>query len=149
MADVIQRRAISLAKAVNPGSLRKNEGSVIQCLDKALITGDVLAVYHCMFDEDFCGHEQPPDEWLSKVSSWVKLSPVLSGNGNLGEVFSVRFLCEWAICEFRDRRKRLRTQLMEHCTTNMQAACKVYMALSVLCLRVEELEEQQDLEAAQ
>jgi hypothetical protein len=140
MVDVIQKRAMALAKTVNPGSLRKNEGSVVQCLDKVLSTGDIFSAYRNIFDDDFCGHEQPPDEWISKVSSWVNLSS--SGSPSPAEVFPVRFLCEWAICDFRDHRKRLHSPLVDHYIANVQASCKVYIAVSVLRLRTEELEQQ-------
>ncbi|MCO5604960.1 hypothetical protein L7F22_059135 [Adiantum nelumboides] len=136
LAEGVQKRAASLAKAVNPASLRKNEGTVVQALDKALMNGDIHAAYHCMFEDDFCGHEQPPDEWLSKLSPWLKLSPYFSGMAKLSEVFAVSFLCEWAICDFRDCRKMLNTT--DHKTANARAVCRVHMAVSVLCLRSEE-----------
>ncbi|KAI5076641.1 hypothetical protein GOP47_0009111 [Adiantum capillus-veneris] len=136
LAAVVQKRAASLAKAVNPASLRKNEGTVVQALDKALLNGDIHAAYHCMFDDDFCGHEQPPDEWLCKLSPWLKLSPYFSGMKNLSEVFAVSFLCEWAICDFRDCRKIVNTSDQQ--TASARAVCRVHMAVSVLCLRSDE-----------
>lgn len=138
LAAAVQKRAASLAKAVNPASLKKNEGIVVQALDKALIMGDMHAAYHCIFDDDFCGQEQPPDEWLAKISPWLKLSPGISGNVSFSEVFAVSFLCEWAICDFRDCRKMQKTS--DQKTANARAVCRVHMAVSVLCLRLEEAE---------
>lgn len=138
LVDSVQKRASSLSKAVNPAILRKNEGSVIQKLDKALISGNILDAYDSVFDEDFCGYEQLPDEWLAGVSPWFKLSPLPSRNTSPPEVFAVRFLCEWAICDFRDCRRIPITS--DRKSANVRALCRVYLAVSVLCMRMEEIE---------
>ncbi|KAH6554895.1 hypothetical protein KP509_1Z299100 [Ceratopteris richardii] len=137
LAVSIQRRAVSLAKGVNPASLRKNEGIVVQALDKALITGDIHGAYHSVFDDEFFGHDQQPEEWLTKITPWLKLSPCLSANVSISELYAVSFLCEWAICEFRDCRKMLSSSTRK--ATDFKAVCRVHLAVSLLCLRLKEV----------
>jgi hypothetical protein len=67
--DLIQQRAASLARAVNPVFLRNNEGKVVQALDKALHGGDIAGAYRCVYEEDFCSSDNLPAEWQAEVIS--------------------------------------------------------------------------------
>ncbi|BBN20580.1 hypothetical protein Mp_Vg00710 [Marchantia polymorpha subsp. ruderalis] len=135
--DGIQKRAASLARAVNPGLLRNNEGKVVQGLDKALSAGDVQGACRCVFDEDFCSSEQLPDDWQADVNVGFGRTPTLLTNVNSSELFAIRFLCEWAVCDFRDSRGR--SSSYEKKSVCVRDMSRVYMAVSVLRTRMEEL----------
>lgn len=137
VVDGIQKRAASLAKAVNPGLLRNNEGKVVQGLDKALTAGDVQGACRCVFDEDFCSSEQLPDNWQADVTAGFGRTPTLLTNVNSSELFAIRFLCEWAVCDFRDSRGP--GSFPDRKGASVKDMSRVYMAVSVLRTRMEEL----------
>ncbi|KAL2623688.1 hypothetical protein R1flu_003893 [Riccia fluitans] len=139
VVDGIQKRAASLAKAVNPGLLRNNEGKVVQGLDKALAAGDVQGACRCVFDEEFCSSEQLPDDWQADVVVGFGRTPALLNSVNSSELFAVRFLCEWAVCEFRDTRGIVYSS--DQKGASFRDMSRVYMAVSVLRTRMEELKE--------
>ncbi|KAL3675105.1 hypothetical protein R1sor_025053 [Riccia sorocarpa] len=139
VVDAIQKRAASLAKAVNPGLLRNNEGKVVQGLDKALAAGDVQGACRCVFDEEFCSSEQLPDDWQADVVVGFGRTPTLLNSVNSSELFAVRFLCEWAVCDFRDTRGIVYSS--EPKGASFRDMSRVYMAVSVLRTRMEELKE--------
>ncbi|CAM6106401.1 unnamed protein product [Calypogeia fissa] len=139
VVDGIQRRAASLAKAFIPGFLRNNDGKVVQGLDKALMGGDIQGACNCVFDEDFCSSGQLPDEWQADVNPGFGRTPSLLRNVNSSELFAIGFLCEWAVCEFRDSRGASSSNERNSCW--VMDMSRVYMAVSVLLRRMEELDE--------
>ncbi|KAJ7529621.1 hypothetical protein O6H91_15G058800 [Diphasiastrum complanatum] len=127
---LIQKRAATLAKVVSPDILRSNEGSVVQGLDNALISGDIVKAYSCLFDGNFCSQEQ-----LLRSEAGVgghDLPTLFSANVNASEFRAVQFLCEWATCSFRDNRKTPRT--VDKKPIAGKDMSRVYMAVSILRL---------------
>jgi hypothetical protein len=136
--DLIQQRAASLARAVNPVFLRNNEGKVVQALDKALNGGDIAGAYRCVYEEDFCSSDNLPAEWQTEVISASAFS--LSGPIDPSELFAVRFLCEWAVCDFRDSRGIVASKVERPQAAFRDTSC-VYMVVSVLRNRMPEIEQ--------
>lgn len=136
LVSSIQKRAANLSKSVNPVLLRNNQGKVVQALDKALILGDVVSAYHCVFEESFTG-ENIPDDWLSELSPCIRSSLRLMGALEASEVYAVFFLCEWATCDFRSCRGPLRV-----CRkfTGKKDFSRVYMAASVMKIKLEAIQ---------
>ncbi|EFJ25962.1 hypothetical protein SELMODRAFT_441953 [Selaginella moellendorffii] len=130
VVDSIQKRASSLTKAVNPGVLRNNDGKVIQALDKSLAAGDLLSAFQAVFDSDFSGYDQLPGEWKTSSSNLPFLSGMLN-NVNLSDLFAVRYLCEWAVCDFRDTRQASSIKV----STGIKDLSRIYTAASVLLLK--------------
>jgi hypothetical protein len=135
--DSIQQRAASLARAVNPVLLRNNEGKVVQSLDKALNGGDIAGAYCCVYEEAFCSVDNLPAKWQREVVSASAFS--LSGPMDPSELFGVWFLCEWAVCDFRDSRGIVTTKVKRR-QTAFRDMSRVYMAVSVLRTRMVEIE---------
>lgn len=133
LVSSIQRRAANLSKAVNPVLLRNNQGKVVQALDKALISGDVISAYHCVFEESFTG-ENIPDGWLSEISPCIRSSLRFMGALEASEVYAVFFLCEWATCDFRSCRGSVPAVGK---ITGKKDLSRVYMAVSVMKIKLE------------
>lgn len=136
LVSSIQKRAANLSKAVNPVLLRNNQGKVVQVLDKALISGDVLSAYHCVFEESFTG-ENIPDGWLSEISPCIRSSLRFMGALEASEVYAVFFLCEWATCDFRSCKGPLPV-----CRkfTGKKDFSRVYIAASVMKIKFEAIQ---------
>ncbi|XP_024364387.1 mediator of RNA polymerase II transcription subunit 12 [Physcomitrium patens] len=134
--DLIQKRTASLASAVSPTLLRNNEGKIVQALDKALEKGDIAGAYRSVYDDEFCSSDNLPADWRADVTSRTAFN--LSGPVNPSELYPVRFLCEWAVCDFRDCRGIVSK------TIRKQSACRdmsrVYVAVSVLRMRLAEMD---------
>ena len=133
----IQKRVTSLTRAVSPVLLRNNEGRVVQALDRALIQGDIAGAYCCVYDEDFCSSNNLPVEWKADITSGTAFN--LSGPVNPSELYAVRFLCEWAVCDFRDSRGSV--SKAEWKQSPYRDLSRVYMAVSVLRMRILKMEE--------
>lgn len=134
--DLILRRTASLARAVSPTLLRNNEGKIVQALDKALEKGDIAGAYRSVYDEEFCSSNNLPADWRADVTSRTAFN--LSGPVNPSELYPVRFLCEWAVCDFRDSRGMVSKTVRKHCACRDMS--RVYVAVSVLRMRTAELD---------
>ena len=134
--DLIQRRTASLARAASPTLLRNNEGKIVQALDKALERGDIAGAYRSIYDEEFCSSDNLPADWRADVTSRTAFN--LSGPVNPSELYPVRFLCEWAVCDFRDSRGLVSKTVRKHCACRDMS--RVYVAVSVLRMRTTEMD---------
>lgn len=133
--DLIRRRIASLSRAVSPTLLRNNEGRIVQALDKALEKGDIAGAYRSVYDEEFCSSDNLPADWRADVTSRTAFN--LSGPVNPSELYPVRFLCEWAVCDFRDSRGIVSRTVRKHCACRDMS--RVYVAVSVLRMRIAEM----------
>lgn len=134
--DLIRRRIASLSRAVTPTLLRNNEGKIVQALDKALEKGDVAVAYRSVYDEEFCSSDNLPADWRADVTSRTAFN--LSGPVDPSELYPVRFLCEWAVCDFRDSRGSSSKSARKHCACRDMS--RVYVAVSVLRMRIAEMD---------
>ncbi|XP_024382046.1 mediator of RNA polymerase II transcription subunit 12 isoform X2 [Physcomitrium patens] len=134
--DLIERRTASLARAVSPTLLRNNEGRIVQALDKALEKGDIAGAYRSVYDEEFCRSDNLPTDWRADVISRTTFN--LSGPVNPSELYPVRFLCEWAVCDFRDSRGIVSKIVRKQCACRDMS--RVYVAVSVLRMRLAEMD---------
>lgn len=132
--DLIRRRIASLSRAASPTLLRNNEGKIVQALDKALEKGDIAGAYRSVYDEEFCSSDNLPADWRADVTSRTAFN--LSGPVNPSELYPVRFLCEWAVCDFRDSRGIVNKSVRKHCACRDMS--RVYVAVSVLRMRIAE-----------
>lgn len=133
--DLIRRRIASLSRAVSPTLLRNNEGKIVQALDKALEKGDIAGAYRSVYDEEFRSSDNLPVDWRADVTSRTAFN--LSGPVNPSELYPVRFLCEWAVCDFRDSRGIVNKTVRKHCACRDMS--RVYVAVSVLRMRITEM----------
>ncbi|XP_042512477.1 mediator of RNA polymerase II transcription subunit 12-like [Macadamia integrifolia] len=134
IVSCIQKRAVTLTKAVSPVPQGHGLSTAVQALDKALIFGDLKVAYSFLF-EDICGGGIE-EVWISKVSPCLRSSLKWIGTVSLSFVCSVFFLCEWATCDFRDCRTSLPHGVK---FTGRKDFSQVYVAAMILKLKMEEM----------
>ncbi|GAB2271710.1 hypothetical protein Dimus_006543 [Dionaea muscipula] len=130
----IQKRAMYLRKAANPGHLGQNMAKVVQALDNAVVQGDIQEAYKFLF-EDFSG-TAAVEPWIAEVNSMLRSSMKWIGSVSASFVCSVFLLCEWCTCDFRDFRT---LQLDELKFTGRKDFSQIYIAVRLLKLKMKDL----------
>lgn len=131
----VQKRAENLAMAARPCYPGRNVAKAVQELDKALRQGDVRMAYNFLF-KDLC--DGAVDEsWVADVSPCLRSSLKWIGTVSLSFVCSVFFLCEWAICDFRDFRTAPPHGIK---FSGRKDFSQVYLAIRILKLKIKDMQ---------
>ncbi|WOL07168.1 hypothetical protein Cni_G15906 [Canna indica] len=130
----IQKRASNLSRIVNPSLKPHGPAKVLQALDRALITGNVMAAYSFLFEDLF--DLTVEERWIAEVSPCLRSTLKWIGTISWSLICSVFFLCEWATCDYRD----FRTEVPHHVKfTGRRDFSQIYFAVLLLKLKMEDL----------
>lgn len=131
----IQKRAENLAKAASPSYPGHSIAKAVQALDRCLVQGDVRGAYRFLFEDPCEGIAN--ESWIAGVSPCLRTSLKWIGTANLPFVCSVFFLCEWAVCDFRDFRTAPPSELK---FTGRKDFSQVYVVTRLLKLKIRDLQ---------
>ncbi|XP_042394659.1 mediator of RNA polymerase II transcription subunit 12 isoform X2 [Zingiber officinale] len=130
----VHKRASNLSKIVNPSLQAHGAAKVLQVLDRALITGNIMIAYTSLFEDllDTVVEER----WIAEISPPLRSSLKWIGTITWSFICSVFFLCEWATCNYRD----CRTSMPRHVKfSGRKDFSQIYFAVSILKLKMEDL----------
>ncbi|CAL9086887.1 unnamed protein product [Musa textilis] len=130
----IQERASNLSKNVNPILQAHGAAEVLQVLDKALMTGDVILAYNSLFE--YFSDVATEERWIEEVSPCLRSSLKWIGTIDSSVICSIFFLCEWATCNYRDFRTSMPHNLK---LTGRNDLSQIYFAVLLLKLKMENL----------
>ncbi|CAL9154196.1 unnamed protein product [Musa hybrid cultivar] len=130
----IQERASNLSKNVNPILQAHGAAEVLQALDKALMTGDVILAYNSLFE--YLSDVAIKERWIEEVSPCLRSSLKWIGTIGSSVICSIFFLCEWATCNYRDFRTSMPHNLK---LTGRNDFSQIYFAVLLLKLKMEDL----------
>ncbi|RZR76435.1 hypothetical protein BHM03_00001183 [Ensete ventricosum] len=134
VASSIQERASDLSKNVNPILQAHGAAEVLQALDNALMTGDVILAYNSLFE--YLSDVAIEERWIEEVSPCLRSSLKWIGTIGSSVICSIFFLCEWATCNYRDFRTSMPHNLK---LTGRNDFSQIYFAVLLLKLKMDDL----------
>ncbi|XP_047307150.1 mediator of RNA polymerase II transcription subunit 12 [Impatiens glandulifera] len=139
----IKKRTDNLAMAARPGYPGRNAARTMLELDTSVTQGDLRLAFSCLFGELSDGVAD--EGWTAEISPCLRSSLKWMGTVSSSFVASVFFLCEWATCDFRDFRTALpRGQKF----SGRKDFCQIYVAVRLLKLKLQELQNSYKFETA-
>jgi hypothetical protein len=130
----IQKRASDLAIVANPNLQARGAAKVVQALDKALVSGNLMGAYSSLFND--LSDAIMEERWIKEVSPCLQSSLMWIGTVELSLICSIFFLCEWATCDYRD----CRTSPCQNVKfTGRRDLSQIHLAVSILKIKMDEM----------
>ncbi|KAK3148637.1 hypothetical protein QOZ80_3BG0297530 [Eleusine coracana subsp. coracana] len=130
----IQKRASDLATVANPNLQARGAAKVVQALDKALVSGNLMMAYSSLFND--LSDALMEERWIKEVSPCLQSSLMWIGTVELSLICSIFFLCEWATCDYRD----CRTSPCQNVKfTGRRDLSQIHLAVSILKNKMDEM----------